>query len=508
MFCIMARTVKHISPLGLGKPERFGGKFGKLSLSFDDVLLVPAASSVLPSDVSVKTRITKSVSLNIPILSSAMDTVTESSLAIALAREGGFGVIHKNLSAQLQAREVERVKKSESWFIHDPITLSPDDSLAKARELVSSKGISSFPILDKNRVFLGILTGRDMRFEDNSARKVGEFMTKQAVVARGPLSLDAAKKLMFEHKVEKIPIVDAKGRLDGLITLKDIEKSRSFPNSAKDSEGRLMVGAAVSPGEDERVAALVKAGVDVVVVDTAHGHSLRVVDYVRALKKQYGTGLDIIAGNVVTSQATEDLISAGADAVKVGVGPGAICTTRIVTGVGVPQITAVHECAEVAQAHGVGVISDGGVKFSGDIAKAIAAGASGVMIGSLFAGTEEAPGYTVFVNGRKFKRYRGMGSISAMEAGSKARYFQEQVVDSRKLVPEGIEGIVPFRGSVAETVYQLVGGLRSAMGYCGAGTIKEMQKAKFVQITGAGLAESHPHSITITEEAPNYSYKE
>ncbi|MFA6048862.1 MAG: IMP dehydrogenase [Candidatus Micrarchaeia archaeon] len=494
----MARTVQHNSASD-------GGKFGKTALSFDDVLLVPAASKVLPPNVDVGTFLTKNIRLNIPLLSSAMDTVTESAMAIALAREGGMGVIHKNLTVERQAEEVERVKKSESWFIPDPVTLSPNDSLATARALVQSKGMSSFPIVDKG-VFVGILTGRDMRFEDNINRKVGELMTKKAVVAKERLSLEQAKKLMFEHKVEKIPVVDAKGRLQGLVTLKDIEKSRSFPNSAKDSQGRLRVAAAVSPNELNRVAALVKAGVDVVVVDTAHGHSYKVIDSVREIRKEYGSALQIVAGNVVTAEATEALIAAGADAVKVGVGPGAICTTRIVTGVGVPQITAVHDCAEAARAHGVGVISDGGVKYSGDIAKAIAAGASAVMIGSLFAGTEEAPGYTVFVNGRKYKRYRGMGSLGAMEAGSKARYFQEKVMDTKKLVPEGIEGIVPYRGTVGETVYQLVGGLRSSMGYCGAPSIREMNKAKFVRITSAGMAESHPHSVTITEEAPNYSF--
>ncbi len=492
----MARSVGHTS---------FSEKFVKTALSFDDVLLVPAASSVLPASVDIKTSLTKKISLNLPLLSSAMDTVTESAFAIALAREGGMGVVHKNLPIERQAEEVARVKKSESWFIHDPVTLKATDTLGTARAISRERGISSFPVVDQQGAFLGILTKRDMRFEENDSRKAGEIMTKNPVVARDVLSLDQAKKLMYEKKVEKLPIVDAKGKLKGLITLKDVEKSRSFPNSAKDSEGRLRVAAAVSPNENDRVSALVKAGADAIVVDTAHGHSSRVVDYVKSLRKDYGKELQIIAGNVVTAEATQALVSAGADCVKVGVGPGAICTTRIVTGVGVPQVTAVFDCSQAAKEMGATTISDGGVKYSGDIAKAIAAGADAVMIGSLFAGTEEAPGYTVFVNGRKYKRYRGMGSIGAMEAGSKARYFQEKVTDSKKFVPEGIEGIVPYRGTVSETAYQLVGGLRSAMGYCGAKDILAMQKAKFVQITAAGMAESHPHSVTITEEAPNYS---
>lgn len=479
-------------------------KFKADGLSFDDVLLVPSASSVLPTDVKINTKLTKKITLNTPLMSSAMDTVTESALAIALAREGGLGVIHKNLSVEQQAKEVRRVKKSESWFIPDPITLSPNDTLADAKKIVESKGISSFPITDKKK-FMGMLTRRDMRFEDREKTKVKDLMTHKAITSTGFTSLDKAKKLMFKNKVEKIPILDKQGRLIGLIALKDIEKSRKFPHSCKDDEGRLCVGAAVSPNDPKRVDALVNSDVDIIVVDTAHGHSKGVIEGVKRIKREYGKVVEVVAGNIVTAKATADLISAGADAVKVGVGPGAICTTRVVTGVGVPQVTAVFNCAQEAAKHGVHVISDGGVKYSGDIAKAIGAGASAVMIGSLFAGTEEAPGYTVFVNGRKYKRYRGMGSIGAMEAGSKSRYFQEKVVDSKKLVPEGIEGIVPYRGTASEIVYQLVGGLRAAMGYCGAKDVESMKKSRFIRISGAGVNESHPHNVTITEEAPNYS---
>lgn len=491
----------------MAKEENTEDKYDKLALSFDDVLLVPAKSEILPHEADTKTRLTKSIELKIPLLSAAMDTVTESDLAIALAREGGMGIIHKNLSIKDQASEVRRVKKSESWVINDPIILYKDDSLKKALGIVKSKEISSFPVVDKEGRLLGMLTSRDIRFEDNGDSKIGDIMTKELIVAKERLSLDQAKKIMFENKIEKIPIVDKDRGIVGLITMKDIEKSRSFPNSLKDSKGRLRVGAAVSPGEKDRVKALVEAGADVIVVDTAHGHSKGVVDMVKSIRKNYGKGLQIIAGNVVTKEATEDLIKADVDAVKVGVGPGAICTTRIVTGVGVPQITAIADCTRAASKHDIPVISDGGIKFSGDIPKAIAAGADSIMIGSLFAGTEEAPGYTVFTKGRKYKRYRGMGSIGAMEAGSKTRYFQDKVSDPKKFVPEGIEGIVPYRGTVSEIVYQLVGGLRSAMGYCGAKRIQNLKDAKSIRLTASGMKESHPHGLTLTEEAPNYTFE-
>ncbi len=470
----------------------------KIALTFDDVLLVPRKSKVLPKDVETKTKISKRVSLNIPILSAAMDTVTESRLAIALAQQGGIGIIHRNMSIDEQAREVRKVKKSESWIIRDPLTLSPDDRIAKAKEVMDSTDISSFIITDKGKV-VGIVTNRDLWFRKNMNERVRNVMTKNPITIQEP-DMKKAIKIMDEHKIEKLPIVDGKKRLKGLITITDIQKSEWFPNASKDNEGRLLVGAAVGTFDMKRVEALAKAGVDIITVDTAHGHTENVIKTVRQIKKAYD--IEVIAGNVVTKGGTRDLISAGADAVKVGIGPGSICTTRIVSGIGVPQVTAIQDCFEVANKYGIPVIADGGVKNSGDIAKAIAAGASAVMIGSLFAGTEESPGEIVFIGGRKCKRYRGMGSMKAMMLGSGDRYAQS---GTSKFVPEGVEGAVPYRGSVSEMVFQMVGGLKSSMGYCGCKNINEMKKrAKFLRITKEGIKESHPRGVTITEEPPNY----
>jgi IMP dehydrogenase len=469
-----------------------------IALTFDDVLLVPRRSEVLPKDVDTRTKLTKNISLKIPIISSAMDTVTESRLAVVLAQEGGMGIIHRNMSAETQAAEVMKVKKSESWIIRNPLTLSPDDKIAKAKEIMEKTDISSFIIVDKGKV-VGILTNRDLWFKTVLTERVRDVMTKKPITIQTP-DVKEAMDIMNRYKIEKLPVVDAKGMLKGLITITDIQKSRQFPNSAKDKEGSLMVGAAVGPFDLKRVDALVKAGADVIAIDTAHGHTENVMNTVRQIKKAHD--IDVIAGNVVTREGTRDLIAAGADAVKVGVGPGSICTTRIVAGIGVPQITAIQECAEAAERTKIAIIADGGVKHSGDIAKAIAAGASAVMIGSLFAGTEEAPGEVVYMGGRKYKRYRGMGSVKAMAAGSKDRYGQ---ADASKFVPEGVEGVVPYRGNVSEMVFQMVGGLRSSMGYCGCPTIDDMRrKAKFLRITKEGIKESHPHDILMTEEPPNY----
>ena len=487
----------------------------KKGLTFDDVLLVPRRSEVLPSEVDLKTKLTKNIVLNIPVMSSAMDTVTESGMAIAIAREGGVGVIHKNMSAEAQAAEVQRVKKSESWVIGDPHTLTPEDTVGKAMDIKQKEKFSSFPIVSDGKL-VGIVTNRDLRFRKDPNEKIEKIMTKKLVTLKGWVEQDAAIKIFDKYKIEKIPIVDDSGKLLGLITVKDIEKSRKYPSACKDDRGRLRVGAAIGPRDKERVDALVDADADFLIIDTAHGHSKNVIDAVKRIKKDHS--IDLVAGNVATGEAATDLISAGADAVKVGLGPGAICTTRIIAGVGVPQITAVHQCAEAAEAQGVSVIADGGIKYSGDIAKAIAAGAAFdiakaiaagaacVMVGSLLAGTEEAPGASVIVNGRKYKKYRGMGSLGAMAEGSKERYAQAHVTETGKLVPEGIEGIVPYRGTVAENVYQLMGGLRSSMGYCGVKNIDEMRKhSEFLEITKASLTESHPHDVTITDEAPNYS---
>jgi IMP dehydrogenase len=474
------------------------------ALTFEDVLLVPQYSNVLPKEVDLRTRFTRNVTLNIPIVSAAMDTVTEARAAIALARLGGIGVIHKNMDIESQAKEVMKVKKSESGIIIDPVKVFPDDSIAKALDIMATYKISGVPVVDKNNKLLGILTNRDLRFEKDYSKKVKELMTKMPLItAKEGISLEEAEQILHKNKIEKLPIVDDEGHLKGLITIKDIQKKKEYPNANKDKYGRLRVAAAVGVGNGvERAAALVGAGVDVIVVDSAHGHSQGILDLVSEIKKRFD--VDVVAGNVATAAATRDLIAAGADAVKVGIGPGSICTTRIVAGVGVPQISAIDECAAAAREFDVPVIADGGIKYSGDIAKALAVGASSVMIGSLLAGTEESPGETIMYQGRQYKAYRGMGSIGAMQKGSNDRYFQEGTA-ADKLVPEGIEGMVPYRGKIADVVHQLVGGLRASMGYCGAKDIPTFwEKAEFVEITSAGLKESHVHDVTITKEAPNY----
>lgn len=474
-------------------------------LTFDDILLLPGKSEILPRDTNISTYLTKKIKLNIPLMSAGMDTVTESRMAIAMAREGGIGIIHKNMSIEKQALEVDRVKRSEHGIITDPFFLSPDHIVSDALELMERYRISGVPITDENGKLVGIITNRDIRFEKDTSRKIYEVMTKDDLVtAQINITMDEALEIMKQHKIEKLPLVDENYMLSGLITIKDIEKSIQYPNSAKDSSGRLLAGAAVGVTNDmmDRVAALVKSKVDVIVVDTAHGHSKGVLDAVTRIKLEYPQ-LQVIAGNVATGEATVDLIKAGADAVKVGIGPGSICTTRVVTGIGVPQITAIINCANAAKEYGVPVIADGGIKYSGDIVKAIAAGANTVMAGSLFAGTEESPGEEVLFEGRRYKEYRGMGSLGAMDSGSKDRYFQE---DTKKYVPEGVEGRVHFRGPIGDVVYQLMGGLRSGMGYVGAKNIEELQtKSKYVKITSASLIENHPHDIQITKEAPNYS---
>ncbi|OMH40160.1 IMP dehydrogenase [Desulfurobacterium indicum] len=478
----------------------------KEALTFDDVLLVPNYSEVLPTQVDVSTQLTKRIRLNIPIMSAAMDTVTEADLAIAIARQGGIGIIHKNMSIEEQAEEVDRVKRSESGMIVKPVTVSPEQTIADAEALMKKYKISGLPVTDENGKLLGIITNRDIRFVKDFSIKISEVMTKENLktVPVGT-TLEQAKEILHKHKIEKLPVVDEQGFLKGLITIKDIEKKEKYPLASKDELGRLMVGAAVGVGADalKRVTALVEAGVDVIVIDTAHGHSKKVLETVERVKAEFPE-LDVIAGNVATAEATEALIRAGADAVKVGIGPGSICTTRIVAGVGVPQLTAVAECVKVADKYGISIIADGGIKFSGDVAKAIGAGARVVMIGSLFAGTKESPGELILYQGRSYKVYRGMGSLGAMKKGSKDRYFQSEV-EEKKLVPEGIEGMVPYRGPLADTIHQLVGGLKAGMGYCGAANIEEMRKkARFVKITASGLKESHVHDVIITKEAPNY----
>jgi IMP dehydrogenase len=483
----------------------FDDKFGPEGLTFDDVLLIPSTSEILPREVDVSTRLTRNIKLNIPIISSGMDTVTEARMAIAMAREGGLGVIHKNLSIERQANEIDKVKRSEHGIIVDPIFLAPDNTLQDAHDLMERYRISGVPITENGGRLVGILTNRDLRFETDLTRKIYECMTRENLItSHVGTSLEEAKELLRKHRIEKLPLVDKKGLLKGLITIKDIEKAQKYPNSAKDDKGRLRVAAAIGVGVDmeERVAALVKAKVDVLVVDTAHGHSRGVIEAVKTIKKKY-PDIDLMAGNVATAEATRDLIEAGVDAVKVGMGPGSICTTRVIAGIGVPQITAVYDCAKAARPFGVPVIADGGIKYSGDITKAVAAGANVVMIGNLLAGTEESPGETIIYQGRSYKIYRGMGSLGAMIEGSKDRYFQDNM---DKLVPEGIEGRIPYKGVVADTLYQLVGGLRAGMGYCGVKNIEELiTKSRCVKITGAGLKESHPHDISITKEAPNYS---
>ncbi len=476
------------------------------ALTFDDVLLVPGASDVLPKDVSLTTQLTREIELSMPIVSAAMDTVTEHATAICLAQHGGVGVIHRNLSAQAQAAEVDKVKRSESGMIVDPITLPPDRTIRDAMDVMARYRISGVPITQGGKA-VGILTNRDLRFVKDATRPISSVMTKEALVTVPPgTTMERAKELLHEHRIEKLLVVDASGALRGLITIKDIEKSERFPNASKDALGRLRCGAAVGAGPDAlaRAQALVNAGVDVIVVDTAHGHSTGVLDTIVALRRTFAE-LPIIGGNVATAEGAEALVKAGVSGVKVGVGPGSICTTRVVAGVGVPQLTAVMDAARTAARFGVPVVADGGIKFSGDIVKALAAGASVVMIGSLFAGTDESPGEVILYQGRSYKVYRGMGSLGAMADGSKDRYFQGDVEDNRKLVPEGIEGRVPYRGSLSSSIHQLLGGLRSGMGYCGAATLADLRAhARFVRISQAGLVESHVHDVIITKEAPNY----
>ncbi|HLN60445.1 MAG TPA: IMP dehydrogenase [Symbiobacteriaceae bacterium] len=481
-------------------------KFGAEALTFDDVLLVPARSEVLPRDVDVSTRLTKAIRLNIPLLSSAMDTVTEARMAIAMAREGGVGIIHKSMAIEAQADEVDKVKRSEHGVIADPIFVYPDDMVDRALELMARYRISGTPVVDRaSHKLVGILTNRDLRFEDNWKQPVANIMTHEGLVtAPVGTTLDQAREILRRKKVEKLPLVDEHGVLKGLLTIKDIEKAKKYPNSAKDARGRLLCGAAVGVSADllQRAGALLEAGVDVLVLDSAHGHSRGIMDAIVSLKKAFPKA-QVVAGNVATYDGCRDLIAAGADAVKVGIGPGSICTTRVVAGIGVPQITAIYECAQAAKETDTPIIADGGIKYSGDIVKAVAAGASSIMIGSLFAGTDESPGEMEIYQGRSFKVYRGMGSMGAMKQGSGDRYFQE---GAPKLVPEGIEGRVPYRGAVAETVFQMVGGLRAGMGYCGTPTVDDLRiNGKFRRITSAGLRESHPHDVHITKEAPNYS---
>ena len=496
-----------LSPQQLERLLALEQKFAKDGLTFDDVLLVPAESRVLPNDVSTATRLTRSITLEIPIVSAAMDTVTEARLAIALAREGGIGIIHRNLSIEDQVGEVDKVKRSESGMIVEPVTLSTGALVSNALDLMRTYHISGIPITDDTGVLVGILTNRDLRFEDDVTQPVSALMTaRNLVTAPVGTTLGEAEEILHRNKIEKLPVVDAEGRLKGLITVKDIQKKIQHPRATKDEQGRLRVGAAVGVGSDalERAEALADADADVLVVDTAHGHSAGVLEVVRRIKTR--RSIELIAGNVATREAAEGLIDAGADAVKAGVGPGSSCTTRIVAGVGVPQVTAIFDCAGARVDHDVTLIADGGITSSGDIAKAIGAGADAVMLGSMLAGTDEAPGDVMLVQGERYKEYRGMGSLGAMRARSfsKDRYFQGDVEDVDKLVPEGVEGRVPYKGPLAPITYQLVGGLRQAMGYCGAATIGEMHEARFVRITAAGLRESHPHDVTITKEAPNY----
>lgn len=481
-------------------------KFGKQGLTFDDVLLIPAHSDVLPRDVDVRTHLTQNVTLNIPVMSAGMDTVTEAEMAIAMAREGGIGVIHKNMSIDEQAREVKLVKRSEHGIIVDPIYLAPDNTLSDADELMNKYHISGVPITENGKL-VGIITNRDMRFETNLSRPISDIMTSKGLItAPEHTTMEEAKRILQAHRIEKLPLVDDNGHLKGLITIRDIEKMRKFPNSNKDSDGRLKVAAAIGVTSDveDRVEALLDAKADVLVIDTAHGHSEGVLQTIRRLRKAF-PHLELIAGNVATYDATKALIEAGVSAVKVGIGPGSICTTRVIAGIGVPQITAIYDCAKAAEGTGIPIIADGGIQYSGDIAKALGAGASCVMLGNLLAGTEEAPGEMIIYQGKNYKSYRGMGSLGAMQAGSKDRYFQQ---NAKKLVPEGIEGRIPYKGHVSDVLFQLIGGLRASMGYCGAKDIKAMNEdTQFIQITGAGLRESHPHDVSITKEAPNYSVK-
>ena len=487
----------------MGKDKLFSRKDLKVSLTFDDVLLVPGASSVSPKDADLSTRLTKNVGLNIPIISAAMDTVTETATAIAMAQQGGLGVIHKNMSVEEQANQVEKVKRAEYIVVTNPITISPETTISEIMQLRQQYNIRSFPVVGEGEKLVGIVTKRDLMFEENSKKRAREIMSRDLVTAPQNISLEKAKDILHQNRVEKLPLVDGSGRLKGLITITDIENKQKYPHSNKDKKGRLVVGASVGPKDDKRVEALIEKEVDAIVLDTSHGHRDVVIEATKRFKKNYD--VQLVSGNVATYEGAKALIKAGADAIKVGVGPGAICTTRVIAGVGVAQISAVMDAAEAAKGTSVTVISDGGIKYSGDIVKAIAAGADSVMIGSLLAGSEETPGKLIYMNGRKFKQYRGMGSIGAMEKGSKDRYFQSEVTQANKFVPEGIEGVVPYKGSIAEVVYQLTGGIRSGMGLTGAKNIAELKKKQLIRITEAGLKESHPHDVTITEEAPNYS---
>ncbi|MBQ7697053.1 MAG: IMP dehydrogenase [Paludibacteraceae bacterium] len=475
-------------------------------LTFDDVLLVPAYSEVLPREVSLRGRFSRHIELNIPVVSAAVDTVTEAKMAIAIAREGGIGVIHKNMSIAAQAAQVRKVKRAENGMINDPITITKDQTVGDALRLMQDNRIGGIPVIDDEHYLIGIVTNRDLRFQKDMQRRIADVMTSNGLVTTTDIDNEHVLNTLQEHRIEKLPIVDKDGKLVGLVTYKDITKLRDFPYACKDAQGRLRVaaGVGITPDYMERVAALVAEGVDAVVLDSAHGHSKNIVNALHCIKKAYPK-LDVVVGNVATAEATHYLVENGADGVKVGIGPGSICTTRIIAGVGVPQLTAIFDCASAVQGTDVPIIADGGLRYSGDVVKALAAGGNCVMCGSMFAGTEEAPGDTIIYNGRKFKSYRGMGSIDAMRAGSADRYFQGGEEEISKLVPEGIVGRVPYKGSVSETIYQLMGGLRSGMGYCGAHNLEELQKARFVRITAAGVTESHPHNVTITSETPNYT---
>lgn len=477
-------------------------------LTFDDVLLIPAYSEVLPREVSLQTRFSRNITLNIPIVSAAMDTVTEAPMAIALAREGGIGVIHKNMSIAEQAAQVRMVKRAENGMIDSPVTITEDRTVGDALAMMAEYSIGGIPVVKDGGYLVGIVTNRDLRFQNDMSRRISEVMTSKGLITitEDRRDGDYVRSVLQENKIEKLPVVDKEGRIVGLITFKDITKEKTYPNACKDSKGRLRVAAGIGITADakDRVAALVAEGVDAVVLDSAHGHTLGVLTKLKEIKAAF-PNLDVVVGNIATAEAARALIEAGADGIKVGMGPGSICTTRIVAGIGVPQLTAIYECASVAKGTGVPVIADGGLRYSGDVVKALAAGGDCVMCGSMFAGTEEAPGETIIYNGRKFKTYRGMGSIDAMAAGSKDRYFQSDKADQKKLVPEGIVGRVPYKGTLAETVYQLVGGIRSGMGYCGAHCLEDLKKAKFTRVTPSGMTESHPHDITITKETPNYS---
>lgn len=482
-------------------------KIAAEGLTFDDVLMMPAFSQVLPREVSLSSRFSRNIVLNTPLVSAAMDTVTEAKMAIAIAREGGIGVIHKNMSIAEQAMEVRKVKRAESVMIHEPITIEKDATVSDALNLMKEYKIGGIPVVDKDKILIGIVTNRDLRFQQDMSRPIDEVMTsKDIITTTSNTNLAQAGQILQRHKIEKLPVVDTDNRLIGLITYKDITRSKDRPNAAKDSKGRLRVAAAVGVSGDviTNVQALIDAGVDAIVIDTAHGHHVGVIETCRKIKSKF-KDIDIVVGNIATAEAATALIEAGADALKVGIGPGSICTTRVVAGVGVPQLTAIYDVAAVASKHKIPVIADGGIRYSGDIVKALAAGASTVMAGSLFAGVEESPGETIIYNGRKYKSYRGMGSVEAMQQGSKDRYFQDMEEDINKLVPEGIVARVPFKGSLNEVIYQMIGGLRAGMGYCGAKDIDALQQAKFVRITNAGVTESHPHDVTITREAPNYS---